>query len=246
MGEIVSIVSGKGGVGKSTVAALLGAALARRGKMVLLIDCDVGLRSLDLVLSVARETVFDLADVLEGNCPPARAICAVPAVRGLHALAAPQSFECLERTKDIARLVKGLSLYYDYIILDSPAGIGSGFSAAVSAANKALVVVTPDAVSIRDGFKVGRILKEKGIESRLVVNKVKADLVKKGVSPNLDEIIDQTGIKLIAAIPEDEEIALHVARGDVAPGKSPGFVAISNLALRMEGERVPLSLKLFK
>lgn len=246
MGEIVSVVSGKGGVGKSTVSALLGAALARRGRLVLLIDCDAGLRSLDLILSVASETVFDLADVLDGNCEPARAICAVPGVEGLHVLAAPQKVECLDRTRDIARLIRGLSLYYDYVILDSPAGIGAGFYAAVAAANKALVVVTPDAVSIRDGYKVGRILKERGIESRLVVNKINVSLIKKQVSPNLDSIIDQTGIKMIAAIPQDEAVVLHIAKGEPNFSKSPGAAAIGNLALRLEGERVPLSLKIFR
>lgn len=246
MGEIVSVVSGKGGVGKSTITALLGAALAKRGKLVLLIDCDAGLRSLDLMLSVAAETVFDLADVLEGNCEPARAICAVPGVEGLHVLAAPQSVECLSKTRDIARLVRGLSLYYDYVILDSPAGIGAGFYAAIAAAKKALVVVTPDGVSVRDGYKVGRILKEKGIESRLVVNKVNVNLIRKKILPNLDSIIDQTGIKMIAAVPLDNNIVLHTAKGNPVLDKSPGATAIYNLALRLEGERVPLSLKIFK
>lgn len=246
MGKIISIVSGKGGVGKSTVASCLGTALARRDRLVVLVDCDAGLRSLDLMLGIASETVFDLSDILEGNCTPAKATYPVPGQKGLYVIAAPYKAEYILDIQGISNLIKNLSLYYDYVLLDSPAGIGDGFKAATSVCDMALVVTTCDPVSIRDAGNVGRLLNSMGIQRRLVINKVNYNLIKKYFFPNLDAVIDETSMKLIAAIPDDSKILLSTFNGQPLKGNSAGCMAFNNLAARIEGERIPLSIKIFK
>ena len=134
MGRVMVVTSGKGGVGKSTVAAGLGAAFARREKKVLLIDGDAGLRSLDIMLGISQDLVFDTYDVLVGNCEPIKAIYACRDVKGLYLMPAPASVENRVTPELMTRLIKGLSGYYDYVIVDCPGGVGAGFEAAIAAA----------------------------------------------------------------------------------------------------------------
>lgn len=172
MGKATVITSGKGGVGKSTVTAGLGAALSRRGRRVLLIDGDAGLRSLDYMLGITEELVFDLSDVVDGSCEPMKAIYPCPGSNGLFVLPAPQSAEDTVSPRILKQLVHALSPYYDHMLIDCPAGLGRGFQAAVESAERALVVSTPDPLCLRDADKVRRVLMEKGIaDQRLVINR---------------------------------------------------------------------------
>ena len=241
LGDIAVITSGKGGTGKSTITSGCGAALAKRGKKVLLIDTDAGLRCLDLILGVSDITVNDLGDVLGGNCAPASAIYSIPSCPGLFLMAAPGAPNFYGEANDMKRLCRGLARYYDYILIDSPAGVDIGFKFAVSAAHAALVVVTPDPLSIRDSERVGRLLSREGItRKRLVINKYKNKVLKYGGISDLDSVIDSTKIRLIAIIPEDEKILKCHATGSIIEGKSPGAVCLNNLSLRIEGIEVPL------
>lgn len=237
MGQILVVASGKGGVGKSTVSCFLGCALARRGKKVLLIDCDAGLRSMDLMLGVGDEMVYDLSDVLLSNCEIVKAIYPVSAQENLFLLPAPLSVKFTYVYEDLNRLLKGLSFYYDYVLLDCPAGVGGGFFAAANCASTVLVVVTPDPVCIRDGQKVHRLLMGEGVSDvRLIVNKVDGKSMKKSGVRDLDAVIDQTGIQLIGVVPRDEALPVYTAKGTVIEAKGAPVAAFANIAARLDGE----------
>lgn len=240
MGTIFVVASGKGGSGKSTVCEGVGVALARRGLHVLLIDADAGLCSLDLMLGIAQEIVYNLGDVLAGRCEPVRAIHQVAACPGLDVLTA-SSRETMHVTEEnMARLCRGLAQYYDFVLIDAPAGIGEGLSLAAAPAEEALLVVTPDPICIRSAEKAGRLLREKGLPCRLVINRYRRRVLKDQMVEDLDEVIDKTSLQLIGVVPEDKLIAAAAARGEVYGGSSPAAVAFSNLAARLCQEERPI------
>lgn len=246
MGTSAVITSGKGGVGKSTVSVGLGRALAERGKRVLLIDCDAGLRSLDRMTGVEQELVFDISDVVYGRCAPIEAIykCADNAQDGgLFLMAAPSSAENMIKPAVMEKLVPLLKSYYDYVLLDSPAGLGSGFKSASCAADRALIVCSPDPVCVRGTSSVKRLLGEMGVsEKHLVINKFNGSLFDKtGAYDDLDNVIDDSGVKLFGVVPEDFSLAAAFLRGKAADLQAPAMKAMSRLAGRFEGERIPIS-----
>lgn len=237
MGQILVVASGKGGVGKSTISCFLGCALARRGRKVLLVDCDAGLRSMDLMLGIGDDMVYDLSDVLLSNCEIVKAIYPVTGAENLFLLPAPLSVKFSYVYEDLNRLLKGLSHYYDYVLLDCPAGVGDGFFAAAHCADQMLVVVTPDPVCVRDGQKVHRLLMSEGVASpRLIINKVDGKTMKKSGIRDLDAVIDQTGIQLLGVIPMDETLACETANGAVPGARNAAVAAFDNIAARLEGE----------
>lgn len=241
-GKIVLVASGKGGAGKSTFAVNCGAALALRGKKVLLIDSDAGLRSLDLMLAVSGRVIYDLGDVLIGRCEPARAIVTTD-FHNLDICAAPQT--CLSEMSDsavISKLYKGLSLYYDYVIVDSPAGIGPSVTAPAYAADLAIVITNNDAVCIRDAESTAQTLRGFGIsEIRLVINRVDVKLIRKKVMPDLDTVIDGAAVQLLGVVPEDKRVITAVTAGKpVVVLRRGAAAAFCNIAARIDGEDVPL------
>ncbi len=241
MGYTIVVTSGKGGTGKSTVTAACGTALALRGKSVLLIDCDWGLRCLDLMLGITSETVYDLGDIIYGNCDIHNAIYEVPGINGLYVIPAPNSVDYLNKADEISNLCKSLANDFDYIIIDCPAGVDKGFRAAVAPANLALVVVTPDAVSVRDAEKVGELLKRNGIKNqRLIINKFKRSVLRYESTKNLDKIIDSVSIQLIGVVPEDKNVQHLEALGQPIYGNSRAASAFRRIAARIEGEDVAL------
>lgn len=240
MGRTIVIASGKGGVGKSTVTCWLGAALCSINKRVLLIDMDEGLRSLDLMLDVSSHTVFDVSDILNGNCNANQAVLPVARCSNLFLLPAPIKLGSIENPEKMKILCDKLSEVFDYVLIDSPAGIGNGFDIAASAADSALVVVNPDPVSVRDGASVAQLLRKKQINSiKLIINKINTKLMLKGIFLNIDEIIDSTGLQLIAAIPTDENLISSSASGEI-DFTTTAFEAFKRLALRLEGKNLPL------
>lgn len=242
MKSVTVITSGKGGVGKSTISSGLGAALAARGRRVLLIDGDAGLGSLDHMLGISERRVFDIADVVSGVTEPDRAVYASAFEPNLFLLPAPDTEEDVVSPDIMRELVGVLSRYYDHILIDSPAGVGQGFLSAAAAATKALVVATPDPVCLRDSARARQRLQEAGVSSqRLVVNRFNAARFRaQGCYRDLDAVIDAAGIRLIAVIPEDAELAAATVRSQKAPVKSSGALAVGRLAARLEGEQVPL------
>ena len=243
MNNVFVVTSGKGGAGKSTVTAFLGMELCKLGKKVLLIDMDEGLRSLDLMLDVSSHTLFDVSDIIKGNCNVNQAIIPVKQCANLYFLPAPVTVNSLNSPKGMRILCDKLSDYFDFILIDSPAGVGKGFINAVSGADNALVVVNPDVVSVRDGAYVARLLREKDIKNiRLIINKIDIDLVKKGVFYNIDEVIDATTLQLIAAIPYDIDLLKRFEINTNLLYDSPALEAFSRLAKRMLKENIPLGI----
>lgn len=245
MGAVTVITSGKGGVGKSTLTTGLGLALVRRGRRVLLIDGDAGLSSLDLMLGVAERQVFTIADVAAGEADPVKSIYACEWAPGLFLLPAPSREEDIISPEIMKQLVTALAKYYDHVLIDCPAGVGSGFYSAVAPAQRALVVSTPDPVCLRDCNKTRVALEDAGVrQQRLVVNRFnKKSFRNLGAYRDLDAVIDVSGIRLIAIIPEDPALAAAAASSGPAPLKSAGSMAFGRLAARLEGEQVPLAIK---
>lgn len=242
MGEIILITSGKGGSGKSTFTVNCGAALALLEKKVLLIDADAGLRSLDLMLNVTDKVVYDLSDVILGRCEPVKAIVESD-IPGLHMLSAPQSVfdECVT-AEEMKRLCRGLAHYYDYIFIDSPAGVSGGAMVAAAGAERAIVVATPDPVCIRDADRISRILSSNEISDiRLVINRIYPKLIRRKKMPDLDAVIDGTSLQLLGVIPEDQRVAVCSSQGiPVIYHKKKAAQAYINIAKRMTGACVPL------
>lgn len=244
MGVSTVITSGKGGVGKSTVSVGLGRALAQRGRRVLLIDCDAGLRSLDRMTGTEEKLVFDISDVVHGRCAPAEAIYPCAEEESLFLLPAPSSGENMIRPAVMRKLVPFLKKYYDHILLDSPAGVGDGFRAAACAADRALIVCTPDPVCVRGASSVKSLLKNLDVnDSRLIINRFNGRFFSEtGVFGDLDGVIDAAGSRLFGVVPEDFSLAAAFLKGKRAKESSSGMMALSRMAGRLEGEDIPLSL----
>lgn len=243
MGAITVITSGKGGVGKSTVAVGLGLALADRKRRVLLVDCDAGLGCLDHMLGITEQQAFDLSDVVSGRVEPAGAVYACPFAQGLFLLPAPLDHDDVVSPEIMKQMVSVFARYYDHVLIDSPAGVGSGFRSAAAAAQRALVVSTPDPVCLRNANRTRILLEQLGVaQQRLVINRFSNRIFRlQGFYPDLDSVVDSAGIRPIAVIPEDPLLAAAAAKSAQAPQKTPGALALARLAARLEGEQVPLA-----
>lgn len=238
---ITVITSGKGGAGKSTVSAGLGCALARLGRRVLLVDGDAGLRSLDVMLGIGGAAVYDMADILSGNCQAVHAIYPSPICPNVFVIPAPVSLEQMASPDEMVELCRQFSEFYDEIIIDCPAGVGRGFLTAIAAADRALVVTTPDMVCARDAQIVARMLDERGIPAHLIVNRLRPRPILKGKMPDIDEVIDTAGVQLIGVLPEDEMVAIANAYGKPLPTESYAAECFANVAGRYLGNAVPLA-----
>lgn len=250
MGIATVITSGKGGAGKSTAAVGLGRALAQRGRRVLLVDCDAGLRSLDRMTGVEEDLVFDISDVVLGRCSPAQAIypCQDPQGQasesecGMFLLPAPASGNDLISPAVMVRLVPLLRRYYDHVLLDSPAGVGVGFRSAAAAADRALVICSPDPVCVRSALTARLLLEELELaDKRLVINRYNSVFFDEtGAYTGLDAVIDGAGLRLFGLVPEDHRLAAAFLKGRPAPWDTPGMMAMQRIAARLDGENVPM------
>jgi len=243
MSKTILITSGKGGTGKSVVANFLCRALANKGNNVLLLELDSGLRGLDIMLGVSDKVVYDLGDVLNYTCKPSKAIIGIPTNKGnFHYMSAPNDRFFQAYSGNLKLLIKGLSAIYDYVIMDSPAGIGKNFDEMAKTSDLALVVVTPDLINIRDAEKVGGMLP---CETRLVINKFHPTFLRGNIK-TIDDIIDGTKIQLISVIPADGYVFPSISEGKELPKKSKARAEISDLARRIDGEIIPLNMKRIK
>ena len=244
MGAITVITSGKGGVGKSTVTAGLGEALARRGRRVLLIDMEAGLRGLEKMLGADECLLFDVSDIISGNCEPMEAIYTCEPFSNLFLLPAPSKVEEALREEQIKRLCDLFLPYFDHILIDCPAGVSREFRVSVYAAQRALIVVNPDPIGLRCGQSVRQLLAENNMnDNRLVINRFDRETFSAlGYYEDLDEVIDAVGVRLIAVIPEDTNLSRAAASGKICPPGLPGTMAFDRLAARFEGESIPVML----
>ncbi|MCA9835830.1 MAG: septum site-determining protein MinD [Trueperaceae bacterium] len=252
--KAIVVTSGKGGVGKTTTTANVGAALAQLGERIVVIDTDVGLRNLDVVMGLEGRVVFDLIDVFEGRCKLQQALIRDKRVENLFLIAASQtkdksalSEEHMQNT--VKALLEG---GFDRVLIDSPAGIETGFQTAASAANGALVVVNPEVSSVRDADRIIGLLEARGVtETRLIINRLRPHMVQRGDMLEVDDVLEILGIKLIGIVPEDEKILISTNIGNPASlensGKNGAGTAFRNIARRIRGEEVPyLSLEVSK
>jgi septum site-determining protein MinD len=244
MGEVIVITSGKGGVGKTTTTANLGTGLASQGKKVVLVDTDIGLRNLDVVMGLENRIVYDLVDVIEGSCRLKQALIKDKRFDGLHLLPAAQTRDKSAVTpQQMVKLCDELRKEFDYIIVDCPAGIEQGFKNAIAGADKALVVTTPEVSAVRDADRIIGLLEAHEIKNpRLIVNRVRNDMVKRGDMMSIDDIIDILAIDLIGVVPDDENIIISTNKGEpaVTDNKSMAGQAYRNITKRIMGEDVPL------
>ncbi len=208
MARRIVITSGKGGVGKTTICAMIGMKLAELGFRVAILDLDIGLNNLDVVLGMEKSINYDLLDVIAGNCRLKQALVQHEKIPNLYIMASTNSYDDSQITKEqIKSVVDTLSQTFDYVLLDCPAGVEDGFKRAVYSANEAIVVVTPHISSVRDADKVLSILARYDLLSKnLVVNRVRGDLIANYETLDLEEIIRFLKIKLLGVIPDDDII----------------------------------------
>lgn len=242
MENVIVVTSGKGGVGKTTTVANLGAGLALLEKTAVLIDTDIGLRNLDVVLGLENRIVFDLVDVVEGTCRLQQAIIKDKRYPGLFLLPAAQTRDKMAvNPEQMKSLMADLEKEFDYVIIDCPAGIEQGFKNAIAGAKSAIIVTVPEVSSVRDADRIIGLLNASGIDDiALVINRIRPDLVKKGDMLAIDDTLDILGIDLIGVVPEDETILRSTNIGEPAlhDKKSIAGQAFKNLARRVLGEEV--------
>ena len=240
----IVLTSGKGGVGKTTATVNIGAALAKRGHRVILVDTDIGLRNLDLVLGLEKRIVFDLVEVVEGRCQVRQALIKDKRFESLAILPAAQTRNKDAITEDqMARLIDELAGMADFVLIDCPAGIEGGFRNAIAGADEAIVVTTPEVSAIRDADRVIGKLAERRIPMRLIVNRIRPDMVRSGDMLSIDDVCEILSIELLGIIPDDEEIIDTTNRG-VPLVLTEGFRLRSiyeKIVRRLEGELIPFT-----
>lgn len=225
------VTSGKGGVGKTTVTALLGRKLAMLGYKVVLVDGDVGLNNLDVVMGIEHKVVYDVSDVLDGRCKLSQALV-VDSESGVSVL--PSSSRKLNVSPQAFRGIIDTMRGVDFVIIDCPAGIDEGFHRAVSSANEAIVVTTPSASAIRDADKVRSLLSSYRIQDvSLVVNRVRYDMVRRGEMLSFKEIGNLLHLPVVGVIPEDDHVTIYQQLGrvpDFAVSEKYGDILAENVA----------------
>lgn len=243
MSEVIVITSGKGGVGKTTTTANLGVGLSSRGKRVVLIDTDTGLRNLDLLLGLENRIMYDLIDVTEGRVPYKKALVRHKRHETLYLLPTSQTKDkTAVKAEQLVRLCNELRKDFDYVLIDCPAGIEQGFQTAIAAADRAVVVTVPEISAVRDADKIigelGRAEKE---DIKLIVNRIRPQMVKKGDMLTMDDIDEILSIDCIGQIPDDELVVTSTNRGEPVitnPVSSAGR-AYKNIVGRLCGENIP-------
>ena len=242
--RVIVITSGKGGVGKTTTTANIGAALAGKGHKVLLIDTDIGLRNLDVVMGLENRIVYDLIDVIEGRCRVSQALIKDKRCPNLVLLPAAQIRDKNDvNTDQMKELIFSLKESFDYILIDCPAGIEQGFKNAIAAADEAIVVTTPEVSATRDADRIIGLLEAAGIKNpRIVVNRLRIDMVKEKNMLSVEDILDILAVKLLGVVPDDENVVISTNKGEplVYKGDSLAAKAFKNIASRIEGVEVPL------
>jgi septum site-determining protein MinD len=243
MGEVIVITSGKGGVGKTTTTANIGTGLALAGHKVVLIDTDIGLRNLDVVMGLENRIVYDIVDVIEGTCRVKQALIKDKRYDGLYLLPAAQTRDKTSiNPQQMLKLCQDLKEDFDYIIVDCPAGIEQGFKNAIAGADRAIVITTPEVSAVRDADRIIGLLEANELRNpKLLINRMRHDMVKRGDMMSIDDIIDILAIGLVGVVPDDEKIVVSTNRGEPAINdqKSSAGQAYRNIVSRIKGDEVP-------
>ena len=240
MGTVITVTSGKGGTGKTSITGAVAASLSLMDRTVLCIDMDIGLRNLDISLGLNDRALMDFSDVALGRCPLARAVVPHPTLKGLSLLTSPMSLPASLTTEKIRALLDTARGMYDYILIDSPAGLGAGFRLAICGADRAVVVATNDASSLRDAQRMVSELDHMR-QVHLVMNRIQTKLLRR-LRATIDDAMDAAGLPLIGVVPEDPYVILCANLGQPLTdrGKRGAALACWNIARRLEGQRVPI------
>jgi septum site-determining protein MinD len=242
--RVITVTSGKGGVGKTTLSANLGVALGMQGQRAVVIDADVGLRNLDVMLGLENRIVYDLVDVIEGRCRLRQAMVRDKRLSELFLLPAAQTRDkSAVQPEDMVRICESLREQHDFIVIDSPAGIEQGFRYAVAPADEILIVTNPEVPAVRDADRVIGLIEAEDIgPARLVINRLKPELVQRGEMLGVADVVELLSIDLIGIVPEDPAVLIAANRGQplaFSSNSSLAGQAFHNVVRRLLGEDVP-------
>ncbi len=238
-GKVIVITSGKGGVGKTTATSSIGAALALEGKRVAIVDMDIGLRNLDVVMGLENRIVFNIVDVVLGKCKISQAAIRDRRIDNLFLIPASQSDnKDVLSPAGVERVANELRKEFDYVIMDSPAGIERGFQNAIVSANEAIVICTPDVSSVRDADRVIGILYSRSLTPKLVVNRIEPARVERGEMLSYEDVLEVLSIELLGLVPMDEHVLISSNTGTplVLQNESKAGHAFRRIAKRINGE----------
>lgn len=242
--KVITITSGKGGVGKTTATANIGAALATMGQKVACIDADIGLRNLDVVLGLENRIVYDLVDAVEGRCRLNQAMIKDKHVPELYLIPSAQTRDkTAVSPSDMIRLCDELRPDLDWILIDSPAGIERGFKNAIAPADEVIVITNPEVSAVRDADRIiGIVEAEEKRTPRLLINRLNPEMVKQNNMLSADDVVDLLAIHLLGIVPEDKGVIISTNKGTpiVLDNKNLAGQAYRNIAKRLMGETVPL------
>jgi septum site-determining protein MinD len=241
--RVITITSGKGGVGKTTTTANLSVALGVLGQRVVAVDADIGLRNLDVLMGLENRIVYDIVDVAEGYCRLRQALIKDKRVPELYLLPAAQTRDkTAVSPEDMIRLCDQMRDDFDFILIDSPAGIEQGFHNAIAPADRVLIVTTPEVAAVRDADRIiGLVEAEEKGPASLIINRIKLEMVRHGDMLNTADVIEILAIELIGIVPDDKAIIVSTNRGVpiVLDNHAPSGLAFRNIARRLLGEEVP-------
>jgi septum site-determining protein MinD len=244
-GKVITVTSGKGGVGKTTATANIGASLAALGNKVVCIDADIGLRNLDVVMGLENRIVYDLVDVVEGRCKLRQAMIRDKRLEDLYLIPAAQTRDKSALSpNDMKRISDELRKDYDYILIDSPAGIERGFQNAIAPANEVVIVTNPEVSSVRDADRIiGMVEAEQKGPAKLVINRINMEMVQRGDMLAASDVLELLAVELIGIVPEDQAVLVSTNRGSpiALDKKSKTGQAFRNIAARLTGEQVPFA-----
>ncbi len=243
--QVIVVTSGKGGVGKTTTSANVGTGLSKLGYKVCLIDTDIGLRNLDVVMGLESRIVYNLVDVVEGNCRVKQALIRDKRHPGLFLLPSAQTKDKSSVTPgQMVKVITELKEQFDFIILDCPAGIEQGFQNAIAGADRALVVTTPEVSAIRDADRIVGLLEANGFQKiDLMINRLRMDMVRRGDMMSASDVIDILSIPLIGIVPDDENVVISTNQGVPLVGSpSPAGKAYQDVVLRILGKDIPYQM----
>ena len=242
-GRAIVITSGKGGVGKTTTTANLGSALALKGKRVLVVDADIGLRNLDVIMGLENRIVYNIIDVAKGACKPQQAIIKSKKSNNLFLLPASQTHDKDAMSeKEMSEVIAKFKQEFHFVLIDSPAGIEHGFRNACAGADEAIVVTTPEVAAIRDADRVTGLLTGRGIEPMLVINRVDRDMVRRGDMLSPQDVVEILGIEQIGLVFKDNQVVVSANTGEPVvynPSSSAGQ-SFLRIAERLTGASVPM------